>query len=81
MQLEDNNDITVYFIFEKYNKKIYINANINEKLSKVISELIEKYNWLKHIRNLKFYLDKKLLDENKTLAENGIQDDSEINII
>ena len=79
--INNDNTITVYFNFEKYEKKVYVNIGINEKFSKAISELKEKYMWLRHLKNLKFYLNKKLLDENKTLAENGIQADSFIDIV
>ena len=78
---DDDNKITVYFNFEKYGKKIYIDLDPNIKLSEAISELKEKYSWLKHLKNLKFYLNNKLLKENKTLTENGILESSEINII
>ena len=76
-----DNKITVYFNFEKYGKKIYIDIDPNVKLSEALSELREKYNWFKYLKNLKFYLNNKLLSEQKTLKENGIQDGSEINII
>ena len=86
-QIEDNDvnnnnsgDITVFFNFPKYNKKIFLYSKLNEKFSKVIADLKEKYEWLQHLKNLKFSLGNKILDKNKTLAENGIQDNSEINI-
>jgi hypothetical protein len=84
IEMEDengDNKITVYFNFEKYGKKIYIDIDPNVKLSEALSELREKYNWFKHLKNFKFYLNNKLLSEQKTLKENGIQDGSEINII
>ena len=84
IEMEDevvDNKITVYFNFEKFGKKIYIDIDPNVKLSEALSELREKYNWFKHLKNLKFFLNNKLLSEQKTLKENGIQDSSEINII
>ena len=84
IEMEDeggDNKITVYFNFEKYGKKIYIDIDPNVKLSEALSELREKYNWFKYLKNFKFYLNNKLLSEQKTLKENGIQDGSEINII
>ena len=78
---ENNNKITIYFNFPKFGKKIYIDTEPDEKFSNVISELKEKYNWLKGLKNLKFYLGNKLLELNKTLNENGIKDNSDINII
>ena len=83
MEDENNEDnkITVYFNFEKYGKKIYIDISPDVKLNETLSELKEKYNWLKHLKNLKFYLNNKLLKENKTLKENGVKDGSVINII
>ena len=77
----NNNMITIYFNFPKFDKKIYIDSESNEKFFKVISELKDKYDWLKNLKNLKFYLGNRLLEENKTLAENGIKDNSEIDIM
>lgn len=77
---DNNNLITIYFIFTENGKKIYLDYDPNEKFSKAVEELKEKYIWLKSFKNMKFYLGDKILDGNKTLAENGIQDNSEINI-
>jgi hypothetical protein len=82
MDEEDNDDlITIYFNFVKHDKKIYLDINKNEKFKKAIIQLKEKHNWLKQIRNLKFYFNNKEVDNNKTLVENGITDNSVINII
>lgn len=82
MDEEDNNDnITIYFNFVKYDKKVYLDINKNEKFLKAITELKEKHNWLKQISNLKFYFNNKEVNNNKTLSENGITDNSVINII
>ena len=76
--INNNNIITIYFNFVKNNKKIYLDINKNEKFKNAIDELKEKYNWLKTMRNLKFYFNNRLVDNNKTLTENGIMDSSEI---
>lgn len=76
----NDNQITLYFIFEKYKKKIYIEIDKNEKFKNAIDELKEKYDWLNSLNNLKYYFKGKLLDNNKTLAQNGLEDNSEINI-
>ena len=74
------NQITLYFNFEKHKKKIYIEIDKNVKFKTAIDELKEKYDWLNNLGNLKYYFNKKPLDNNKTLAQNGLQDNSEIYI-
>lgn len=76
--INNNNIITIYFNFVKYDKKIYLDINKNEKFNKAIDELKEKYNWLKKFKYLKFYFNNNTVDNNKTLSENGIIDSSEI---
>ena len=76
--INNNNIITIYFNFVKNNKKIYLDINKNEKFKNAVDELKEKYNWLKNIRNLKFSFNNKIVNNNKTLTENGIVDGSEI---
>ena len=76
--LNNNNIITIYFNFIKNNKKIYLDINKNEKFNKAIDELKEKYNWLKNMRNLKFTFNDRIVNNYKTLTENGIVDGSEI---
>ena len=45
---EDNDDnITIYFNFVKYDKKFNLEINSNKKFKKAITELKEKYNCLK----------------------------------
>ena len=80
MEQEDDNNsiITIYFNFVKNKKQIYLDINKNEKFSKAITQLKEKYNWLKQMRYLKFYFNNKEVDNNKSLVENGIIDNSEI---
>ena len=74
----NNQKITIYFKFNKYNKELYLDIEPTEKFSNAIIELRRKYDWLRD--NLKFYFNGKILDNSKTLAENGIQDNSQINI-
>ena len=80
IEQEDNNNsiITIYFKFRTNRKQIYLDINKNEKFYQAISKLKEKYNWLKQIRNLRFYFKNKEIDNNKSLSENGIIDNSEI---
>ena len=77
----DDNLITIFFNFDRHKKKIYIEIDKNEKFSNAIEELKEKYEWLNNLKNLKYYFNGKPLDNNKTLIQNGLQDNSEINII
>ena len=73
--------IMIYFNFRFEKKQIYLEIENNEKFGNAIIALKEKYSWLKRMRNLKFLFGSKYLDENKTLQENGLEDNSEIDII
>ena len=45
---EDNDDnITIYFNFVKYDKKFYLELIRIKNSKKAITELKEKYNWFK----------------------------------
>ena len=74
----NNQKITIFFKFNKYNKELYLDIEPTEKFSNAIIELRRKYDWLRD--NLKFYFNGKILDNGKTLTENGIKDNSQINI-
>lgn len=73
--------IMIYFNFRFEKKQIYLEIENNEKFGNAIIALKEKYSWLKRMRNLRFLFGSKNLDENKTLQENGLEDNSEIDII
>ena len=73
--------IMIYFNFRLEKKQIYLEIENNEKFGNAIIALKEKYSWLKRMRNLRFLFGSKYLDENKTLQENGLEDNSEIDII
>lgn len=77
---DKGNKIVIYFAFKKANRKIFLDIDKDKTLEKAIFELKEKYGWLKGINNLKFRLNNKLLDQKKTLWENGVRDNSEIEI-
>ena len=80
---EENNPdlIFIKFTFKKV-KQIYIDVDKNSKFKDVLSQLEDKYEWLKDIEN-KYYIfnDKKIEDFNQNIFELGIKDSSDIFIL
>ena len=70
--------VCLIFTFPAYKKDIYIDIGENEKFSKVIDELKEKYMWLNKLKDLKFLYKDKEIDKNKTVKENGLDDSNKI---
>ena len=73
--------IMVYFKFRKAGEEIYLEIGNNEKFKKAIIELKEKYAWLKTIKNMEFKFHNKLIDDDKTMEENGLEDCDYIDIV
>ena len=70
------------FIIEKYNRKIFIEVNRNDKFEEVIKKKKKKYIWLATINNRLYIFDNKQIKNfNMTLNELGIVEDSDIKII
>ena len=80
---EENNPdlIFIKFTFKKV-KQIYIDVDKNSKFKDVLSQLEDKYEWLKDIEN-KYYIfnDKKIEDFNQNILDLGIKDSSDIFIL
>jgi len=70
--------VCLIFTFPAYKKDIYIDIGENEKFSKVIDELKEKYMWLNKLKDLQFFYKNKKIDNNKTVKENGLDDSNKI---
>ena len=78
--INSTKEIILYFFCTAAYGNIYIRTRTDEIFSSVIQKLKDKYPELKILKNLKFYSDTAILDENKTLAENGILESYEISI-
>ena len=71
--------IFLTFIFEKYNKQIFINVNEEDKFEEVICKLEDKYNWLVPIEDKSYYYrDIKIEDFTKNVRDLNIVDNSKI---
>ena len=71
---DNSNIICLKFNFQKFNKELYLDIDQNEKFSKAIENLEDKYRWLKQLDNLQFLYDNKLLRKDKTVRNNGLKD-------
>ena len=76
----DENKKTIFlkFTFEEYNKQIFIDVDENEKFKNLIIELEEKYRWLRTIKNRTYFYLNKQINENLSIKELNIVDNSNI---
>ena len=78
------NEIFVTFTFQKNKEQIYIDVDKYATFSNALAMLENKYNWLKKIRQKKYYLNKKEIEPknfDKTLTKLHIKDNSDIIIV
>ena len=76
----ENKIITLYFIFE-CGRQLYIKVNESLIFSQVIKLLEDKYFNNKNIQSKEFIYNKNKIDLNKTVKENGLEENSNIKII
>ena len=84
INLNQNNylgSILLNFTFKEYKKQIYLDINENELFSNAINQLEDKYQWLRKIKGKKYYIHQHEIDQNKTIKENGLVNNSNISII
>ena len=79
-QNEHFENISLHFIFKEYKKEIYLDINENELFSNAINQLEDKYQWLKRIKGKKYFFHKNEIKQNKTIKENGLENNSNISI-
>ena len=78
------NEIFVTFTFQKNKEQIYIDVDKYATFSNALAMLENKYNWLKKIKQKKYYLNKKEIEPksfNNTLTKLQIKDNSDIIIV
>ena len=81
---ESEDTIFVTFTFMKNKKQIYIDIGKNQTFKEAISILVNKYEWLKNMGNLKFTFKGRTIEKNeynKTIMALGIDESSDISII
>ena len=77
-----NNENEINLIFKlNIKKELYLEIKKNIKFNEVICKLNNKYLWLKNIKNIYFNFGGKIIDNNKTLQELGLTNNSIIEII
>jgi len=74
----NNKIVLLTFTFPVYEKDLHIEINENLNFSKVIDELKKKYIYLKELKDLRFFLNNKEIDNKKTVKENGLNDSNKI---
>ena len=78
------NEIFVTFTFQKNKEQIYIDVDKYATFSNALAMLENKYNWLKKIKQKKYYLNKKEIEPKsfgETLTKLHIKDNSDIIIV
>ena len=73
-------NISLRFIFKEYKKEIYLDIDENELFSNAINQLEDKYQWLRRIKGKKYFFHKNEINQNKTIKENGLLNNSNISI-
>ena len=77
---KNENEFVLYFNFSN-GKQLYLNVNKFLIFNQVIIELKNKYSWMNGLKIKNFSFNKKILDYNKSVKDNGLSDLSEIDII
>ena len=78
-QIQQENLIFVTFTFKKNKKQIYLDLNENDTFENVLSQLVDKYNWLAMFKNKSFYFNnKKITDYKVSIKKLGIIENSDI---
>ena len=77
---DNKNEIVLYFEFEN-GKELYINVDESMSFKKAIDLLYDKYSWIKNVNIKDFIYNKRKLDLNKSIKENGLKDNANIRII
>ena len=75
---DDKNPLFVTFTIEKDNKQIYLDVHEDMKFKEVKNKLENKYNWLQKIKDRTYYFKHKKIDENETLKNLRILDNSNV---
>ena len=76
----DNKDIVLYFIF-KNGKELYLDVKESFYFKNVIKELFNKYLWLEYMDIIGYKYNGEIISRDKTVKENGLKDNSYIEII
>ena len=80
-QEDEKNLIFITFTFSNGNQ-IYIDVNKNQTFQNTITQLENKYEYIKNINNKKFFFNNKIInDYNKNLIQLKIEESSNIIII
>ena len=80
--IEDDKDIIfITFTFKK-GKQIFLDINKNQTFQNAITQLEDKYEWLKNIKNRKYTFNNKIIENyNQTLTQLKIEESSNIIIL
>jgi len=75
---ENENPLFVTFTIEKDNKQIYLDVREDMAFKEVKNKLENKYDWLQKIQNKTYYFNHQKIDENKTLGNLRILNNSNV---
>ena len=81
---ESEDTIFITFTFLKNKRQIYLDVDRKIKFSDAVNMLMNKYEWLKTMKNLRYSFNNKNIDKtkfNQTLLEIGIDESSDIHIL
>ena len=80
-QEDDKDIIFITFTFKK-GKQIFLDINKNQTFQNAITQLEDKYEWLKNIKNRKYTFNNKIIENyNQTLTQLKIEESSNIIIL
>ena len=74
-------DKEINLIFLIINKELNLDVKENIIFKEVIKKLFSKFLWLKYINKIDFRFNGKVIDKNKTVKENGLKDNSNIELL
>ena len=87
-EISNNNNISnkeedkeINLIFHIINKELNLDVKENTKFKKVIKQLYSKYLWLNNIDIIDYMFNEKSIEKEKTVKENGLKDNSNIELL
>ena len=77
--MEDDKEINLIFLV--INKELNLDVKENSIFNKVIEQLYSKYLWLDNINIIDYKFNGKSIEKEKTVKENGLKDNSNIELV
>ena len=72
-------ELNIIFLFND-TKELYLTVNSSLTIKQIVEKLKEKYNLNENYKEINFYLNDKIIEENATIKELGIKDYDKIKI-